>query len=133
MRKLRSLSASCRCPSYSRCRARSSGCRTPRDRRVSGTARSRPPRQLTNAAASVKPTRARYVNAIQVYPYSNGSLYQLYVAPVHVTDIAFEPGEELKAVAAGDTIRWKIGDTESGSGGACQAHILVKPVQPICR
>jgi type IV secretion system protein TrbG len=59
--------------------------------------------QIANAAASVKPTRAGYVNAIQVYPYSDGALYQLYVAPVHVTDIALEPGEELKAVAAGDT------------------------------
>ena len=36
--------------------------------------------QLANAAASVKPTRAGYVNAIQVYPYSDGALYQLYVA-----------------------------------------------------
>jgi type IV secretion system protein TrbG len=84
--------------------------------------------QLANAAASVKPTRAGYVNAIQVYPYSDGALYQLYVAPVHVTDIALEPGEELKAVAAGDTTQWKIGDTESGSGAIRQAHVLVKPV-----
>ena len=84
--------------------------------------------QLANAAASVKPTRAGYVNAIQVYPYSDGALYQLYVAPVHVTDITLEPGEELKAVAAGDTTQWKIGDTESGSGAARQAHVLVKPV-----
>ena len=84
--------------------------------------------QLANAAASVKPTRAGYVNAIQVYPYSDGALYQLYVAPVHVTDIALEPGEELKAVAAGDTTQWKIGDTESGSGATRQAHVLVKPV-----
>jgi P-type conjugative transfer protein TrbG len=84
--------------------------------------------QLANAAASVKPTRAGYINAIQVYPYSDGALYQLYVAPVHVTDIALEPGEELKAVAAGDTTQWKIGDTESGSGASRQAHVLVKPV-----
>ena len=84
--------------------------------------------QLANAAASVKPTRAGYVNAIQVYPYSGGALYQLYVAPVHVTDIALEPGEELKAVAAGDMTQWKIGDTESGSGGSRHAHVLVKPV-----
>jgi type IV secretion system protein VirB9 len=47
---------------------------------------------------------------------------------VHVTDIALEPGEELKAVAAGDTTQWKIGDTESGSGATRQAHVLVKPV-----
>jgi type IV secretion system protein VirB9 len=84
--------------------------------------------QLANAAASVKPTRAGYVNAIQVYPYNDGALYRLYVAPVHVTDIALEPGEQLKAVAAGDTTQWKIGDHRERSGATRQAHVLVKPV-----
>lgn len=84
--------------------------------------------QLANRAAAVTPTRAGYVNAIQVFPYSDGALYQIYVAPVHVTDIALEPGEELKSVAAGDTVQWKIGDTESGSGPTRQTHVLLKPV-----
>ena len=38
-----------------------------------------------------------------------------------VTDIALQPGEQLVGsgpVAAGDTVRWIIGDTESGSGAA---------------
>ena len=59
---------------------------------------------------------------------ATGRCTSCYVAPVHVTDIALEPGEELKAVAAGDTTQWKIGDTESGSGTTRQAHVLVKPV-----
>ncbi len=84
--------------------------------------------QLANAAAAMNPTRAGYVNAIQVYPYSDGALYQLYVTPLHVTDIALEPGEQLMAVAAGDTTQWRIGDTESGSGPTRQAHVLIKPV-----
>lgn len=84
--------------------------------------------QLANAAAAMNPTRGGYVNAIQVYPYVDGALYQLYVMPLHVTDIALEPGEELKAVAAGDTTQWKIGDTESGMGVTRQAHVLIKPV-----
>ena len=33
-------------------------------------------------------------------------------------------------VAAGDTVRWIIGDTESGTGEAKQVHILVKPTRP---
>jgi P-type conjugative transfer protein TrbG len=105
--------------------------RLPRGGRSSNAPEPRDPArrvQLANTAASVNPTRAGYVNAIQVYPYSDGALYQLYVAPVHVTDIALEPGEELKAVAAGDTTQWKIGDTESGSGATRQAHVLVKPI-----
>ena len=56
--------------------------------------------QLANAAAAMNPTRDGYLNAIQVYPYTDGALYQLYVTPLHVTDIALEPGEELKSVAA---------------------------------
>jgi len=84
--------------------------------------------QLANAAAAMNPTRDGYLNAIQVYPYTDGALYQLYVTPLHVTDIALEPGEELKAVAAGDTTQWKIGDTESGTAQGQQAHVLIKPV-----
>ena len=33
-------------------------------------------------------------------------------------------------LAAGDTVRWIIGDTESGAGAARQIHILVKPTRP---
>ena len=33
-------------------------------------------------------------------------------------------------VAAGDTVRWVIGDTESGAGGAKRIHILAKPTRP---
>jgi type IV secretion system protein VirB9 len=89
--------------------------------------------EQANAAAKIDPTRDGYVNAMQVFPYTEGALYQIYVAPVHVTDIALEPGEQLKSVAAGDTAQWKIGDTESGtttSSGATerQVHVLVKPV-----
>jgi len=84
--------------------------------------------QQANAAAKVDPTRDGYVNAMQVFPFSDGALYQIYVAPVHVTDIALEPGEQLKSVAAGDTVQWKIGDTESGTAAGRQVHVLVKPV-----
>ena len=48
-----------------------------------------------NGAARVQPTRAGYLNAIQVYPFSDGALYQVYAAPGEITDIALEPGEQL--------------------------------------
>ncbi len=86
-----------------------------------------------NGAARVQPTRAGYINAIQVYPFSEGALYQLYAAPGEITDIALEPGEQLVGpgpVAAGDTVRWIIGDTESGLGTGKRVHILVKPTRP---
>jgi type IV secretion system protein VirB9 len=86
-----------------------------------------------NRAARVQPARAGYINAVQVYPFSDGALYQLYAAPGEITDIALEPGEHLAGsgpVAAGDTVRWIIGDTESGTGPAQRIHILVKPTRP---
>ena len=86
-----------------------------------------------NGAARVQPTRAGYINAMQVYPFSEGALYQVYAAPGQITDIALAPGEQLVGsgpVAAGDTVRWVIGDTESGTGPAKRMHILVKPTRP---
>lgn len=80
-----------------------------------------------NRAALREPSRAGFVNAIQVYPYSEGTLYRLYAAPERVTDIALQPGESVTAVAAGDTVRWTVGDTTSGSGPSRRTHILVKP------
>ncbi|WP_371397383.1 P-type conjugative transfer protein TrbG [Fretibacter rubidus] len=81
-----------------------------------------------NDAAIVKPTTDNYLNAIQLYPYTAGSLYQVYTSPTQITDIALEKGEGLITVSAGDTERWTVGDTVSGSGVNEQVHILVKPM-----
>lgn len=80
-----------------------------------------------NRAALREPASDGYINAIQVYPYSDGVLYRLYTAPQEVSDIALQPGENLTAISAGDTVRWVVGDTTSGSGGSRQVHILAKP------
>ena len=84
----------------------------------------------SNIAARVEPRKDGYFNAIQIYPWSEGALYQVYAAPGQITDIALEPGESLTGagpIAAGDTARWIIGDTESGSGATRRVHVLVKP------
>jgi type IV secretion system protein VirB9 len=86
-----------------------------------------------NAAARIQPVRDGFINAVQVYPYSAGALYQAYTAPGEITDIALQEGEQLVGtgpVAAGDTVRWIIGDTESGAGPTKKVHILVKPTRP---
>jgi P-type conjugative transfer protein TrbG len=80
-----------------------------------------------NRAATQQPQAQGFVNAVQVFPFSDGAIYQVYTAPGAVTDIALQPGESLVAVAAGDTVRWVIGDTTSGSGAEKRTHILVKP------
>ena len=86
-----------------------------------------------NAAARIQPVRNGFINAVQVYPFSGGALYQVYTAPGEITDIALQDGEQLVGsgpVAAGDTVRWIIGDTESGAGATKKVHILVKPTRP---
>lgn len=82
-----------------------------------------------NAQARVAPTREGYVNAIQVWPFADGALYQVYAAVGRVTVISLQPGEELVTVAAGDTVRWIVGDTSSGSGADLRVNVLVKPIR----
>ena len=49
--------------------------------KVERTADGTPPKERVvgaNAAARVEPAKDGYINAIQVYPYTKGALYQLY-------------------------------------------------------
>ena len=80
-----------------------------------------------NRKALEEPSASGYLEAVQVYPYSENALYRLYAAPLQVTDISLQPGETLSAISAGDTVRWAVGDTTSGSGPSRQVHVLVKP------
>jgi type IV secretion system protein TrbG len=82
-----------------------------------------------NAAALIHPSRSDFLNAMQVWPYTPGALYQVYTSPERVTDIVLEKGEHLISVAAGDTVRWVIGDTRSGVGESLREHILIKPTE----
>lgn len=82
-----------------------------------------------NTEARIAPTRAGYVNAIQVWPFTDGALYQVYAAPGRVSVISLQAGEELVTVAAGDTVRWIVGDTSSGTGDALRVNVLVKPIR----
>jgi type IV secretion system protein VirB9 len=85
------------------------------------------PVSAANRAALREPSSAGFVNAMQIYPFAEGTLYRLYAAPERVTDIALQAGETITSVAAGDTVRWTVGDTTSGSGEGRRVHILVKP------
>ncbi len=82
-----------------------------------------------NAEARVAPSREGYVNAIQVWPYADGALYQVYTSPGRVTVITLQQGEELVTVSAGDTVRWIVGDTASGAGASLRVNVLVKPTR----
>lgn len=80
-----------------------------------------------NRAATLNPEGAAFINAVEVVPFSEGAIFQLYTTPERISDIMLQPGEVLGSVASGDTTRWIIGDTSSGSGADKRAHVLVKP------
>lgn len=85
-----------------------------------------------NRAARAEPDADAFADAVQVYAYRPGALYQVYTSPGFITQISLAPGETLVGpgpVAAGDTLRWIIGDTVSGSGNTKRVQILVKPTR----
>jgi type IV secretion system protein VirB9 len=89
--------------------------------------------EAANSAARVEPRKKGYFNAAQIYAFSPGALFQVYAAPGQITDIVLEEGEQLTGsgpIAAGDTVRWVVDNTESGNGETRRVHILVKPTRP---
>lgn len=78
----------------------------------------------------VWPRRVKgYVNAIQVWPFTDGALYQVYSAVGRVTVIALQSSEDLVTAAAGDTVRWIVGNTVNGTGDKQRVNVLVKPIR----
>ncbi len=97
------------------------------------TSSSARPVAAATQSARVSPRRAGWQGATQLFVYAPGGLYQIYAAVGQVTDIVLQEGETLSdsgAVAAGDTVRWVIGEAASGSGASRRTHILVKPTDP---
>ena len=84
-----------------------------------------------NRQASQGPTRDGYFNAIVDYAFEPGSLFQVYAAPMRITDIALEPGEKvLGQPAAGDVVRWVLAIGKSMVGDQEQTHVYLKPTRP---
>lgn len=69
------------------------------------------------------------VGGVQVFAWSPGRVYPVRAAPLRVTTLTLGAGETLVSKAAGDTVRWQIGETTSGEGAERRAHVLIKPLQ----
>jgi type IV secretion system protein TrbG len=79
-------------------------------------------------AEALAPSRADgFINGAQVFPFEAGRVFEVWTAPLRITTISLETGETITNKASGDTERWMIGDTTSGTGATLQTHILVKP------
>ncbi|CAN7615630.1 P-type conjugative transfer protein TrbG [Devosia sp. LjRoot3] len=51
-------------------------------------------------------------------------------SPLQVCDIELQPGEIVRDVLVGDTVRWKVEPATSGAAGAQTMHLIVKPSEP---
>jgi len=83
---------------------------------------------VANKKATQQPISTGYTGSIMNFNYSPGALYEVYCAPLNVTDIQLHAQEHVTAVAAGDTTRWQVLQTFSGSGEKRCEHLLVKPI-----
>jgi type IV secretion system protein VirB9 len=50
-------------------------------------------------------------------------------SPLQVCDIELQPGEIVRDVLVGDTVRWKVEPATSGAPGAQAVHLIVKPAE----
>ncbi len=82
-----------------------------------------------NRAASAPSRADAFVGGVQVFSWSPGRVYEVWTAPLRVTTLTLGEGETIVSKAAGDTVRWQIGDTTSGTGAAQRTHILLKPLE----
>lgn len=51
-------------------------------------------------------------------------------SPLQVCDIELQPGEVVRDVLVGDTVRWKVEPATSGASGGQAIHLIVKPSEP---
>ncbi len=70
-----------------------------------------------------------FVGGVRVFAWSPGRVYDVSTAPLRVTTLTLGPGETLISKAAGDTVRWQIGEASSGEGAGRRSHVLIKPLQ----
>lgn len=82
-----------------------------------------------NRLARVPSSPGRFLGGLQVFDYAPGRTYEVWAAPLRVTTLTLPEGETVTSLAAGDTVRWQIGQTSSGEAATRQVHILVKPLQ----
>ncbi len=82
-----------------------------------------------NAEARESSRADAFVGGLQIFSYAPGRVFEVWTAPLRVTTLTLGPGEEVTAKAAGDTVRWQIGEAISGAGPERRTHVLIKPLE----
>lgn len=88
-----------------------------------------PESPTVSALSPTEPPADTVIGAVQVFGWQDGRIYTVRTAPLRVTALALAPGETVTAKAAGDTVRWQIGEAASGHGPSARTHVLIKPRQ----
>jgi len=84
---------------------------------------------IANQAARAPSRADGFVGGVQIFAWSPGRVFEIWTAPLRVTTLTLGEGEALISKAAGDTVRWQIGEVASGSGAARRTHVLLKPLE----
>lgn len=82
-----------------------------------------------NELSRQAPAPAGFINSAMFYDYLPGAIYELHTSPRFISTIALRPGEKLVSKAAGDTVRWVMGETHQGEGASAQTLVFVKPIR----
>jgi type IV secretion system protein VirB9 len=85
--------------------------------------------RFANQNALSAPRASEFINAALVYDFEPNRLYRVDASPQFLTTIALRPGEHLVSKAAGDTVRWIVGETTQGTGDTAQTLIMIKPLR----
>jgi len=89
----------------------------------------RPAIAAANRSARAASSADAFVGGVQRFVWREGRVYEVWTAPLRVTTLTLAPGEIVTAKAAGDTVRWQIGESVSGQGARARTHVLIKPLQ----
>ena len=65
-------------------------------------------------------------NGFITFPYGVNQI-SIVCAPLHVCDVALQPGEHVNSVNVGDNVRWSIEPALTGSGAEEVQHVIIKP------
>lgn len=89
----------------------------------------RPAIAAANRSARATSSADAFVGGVQRFAWREGRVYEVWTAPLRVTTLTLAPRETVTAKAAGDTVRWQIGESASGAGADLRTHVLIKPLQ----
>jgi type IV secretion system protein VirB9 len=82
-----------------------------------------------NLSARAASREDAFVGGVRRFAWSPGRVFEVWATPLRVTTLSLGAGEVLVAKAAGDTVRWQIGEAVSGEGAGLRTHVLLKPLE----